>query len=55
MSTRQVLLAAFVLALVCCAIMWSLEDFRQRKLIADFHAELAKLPTYLRGEESPGV
>lgn len=54
MSTRQVVLAALVLALVCCVVMWTLEDFRQRQMIADFHAELAKLPTYLRGESENG-
>jgi hypothetical protein len=48
-STRQLVLVILVLTVACCAVMWSLEDFRQRKLISDFRAELANLPTYLKG------
>lgn len=57
MKTSQVLVAAVAIALICCAVMWALEDFRQSKMIADFRAELANLPTYLdaRGQNAPGA
>lgn len=45
MSTKQVIIAAVLIAVVCCAVMWLLEDFRQAKMIADFRAELDRLPT----------
>lgn len=45
MSTQQVVLAALVIALVCCAIMWWLEGFRQEKMIADFKRVLDGMPT----------
>lgn len=50
-NTRQLIVASIVLGLVCCGVMWFLEDFRQQKIMADFQAELAKLPTYLQGGE----
>jgi hypothetical protein len=52
-SNRQTVLAALVLAAVCCSVMWLLEDFRQRKMIADLAAELEKIPTYIRPEAAP--
>lgn len=47
MSNRQAVMAALILALACCLVMWLLEDFRQRKMISDFKTALEKLPTYL--------
>ena len=54
MSAKQLAVLVIVLAVACCAIMWALEDFRQRKMLADFAAELAKLPTYLSPEQQHG-
>ncbi len=45
MTTRQVLLAALVIAVVCCAVMWWLEGFRQERMVAEFRAVLDGLPT----------
>ena len=55
MKTSQILVASVLIALVCCAVMWMLEDFRQAKLISDFRAELANLPTYLQGDPNAGA
>jgi hypothetical protein len=52
MTTTQVIFAAVVLAAVCCAVMWFLEDFRQRKLIAEMQTWLAGLPTAAEGGQS---
>jgi hypothetical protein len=51
-TTKQIVIAAFIIAFVCCGVMWMLEDFRQSKMIADFRSELAKLPTYLKEQQS---
>jgi uncharacterized membrane protein YwzB len=51
-STRQVLLAAVVLGMVCAAVVWWLESFNRERLIADFHAQLAKLPTFEKGPDA---
>jgi hypothetical protein len=53
MGWRQTIAAALVIALACCAVMWALEDFRQRKMIADFKAALAEWPTSPAAEPSP--
>jgi hypothetical protein len=45
-SVRSVIAGALVIAVVCCLVMWMLEDFRQAKMIADFKAALEDLPTY---------
>jgi hypothetical protein len=45
-SIRSVLAGAVVIAVVCCLVMWMLEDFRQAKMIADFKSALEGLPTY---------
>lgn len=45
MTTRQVITAALVLAVVCCGIMWVLEDFRQRKMLGEMRAWLDTIPT----------
>lgn len=52
MTTRQLVLAVVLLALACCAIMWWLESFRQRKMIDDFRAMLDRLPTAGEGTAS---
>lgn len=49
MSTRQVLLAAVVLGCVCAGVVWWLESWNRERLIADFHAQLEKLPTFKPG------
>lgn len=45
MGVREVMIAAVVLGLVCCAIMWLLEDFRQRKMLAELRSWLDTIPT----------
>lgn len=45
MSTRQTVAAAIILALVCCGVMWLLEDFRQRKMLAELRGWLDTIPT----------
>lgn len=49
MTTRQVIAAALVLAVVCCGIMWLLEDFRQRKMLGEMRGWLDSLPTATEG------
>lgn len=55
MSTRQVVLAALVIALVCCAVMWWLEGFRQEKMISQFRQVLDNLPTATTGDSVTGI
>lgn len=45
MNARQVVLAAVVIAVVCCGVMWFLEGFRQERMIAQFRTVLDDLPT----------
>lgn len=45
MTTRQVIIAALILGAVCCAVMWLLEDFRQRKMIGEMRDWLGTIPT----------
>lgn len=54
-STRQVVLAALVIALVCCAVMWWLEGFRQEKMISQFRQVLDNLPTATTGDSVTGI
>jgi len=49
--TKQVVIAAFVIAVVCCLVMWLLEDFRQRKMLSEMREWLGTLPTV--GEAPP--
>jgi hypothetical protein len=51
-TTRQLIVAALVLGLVCCAVMWMLEGFRQEQILAAFRAEWAGVPTHLRGDDA---
>ncbi len=51
MSTKQVLLSAIVLGLVCAGVVWWLEQFNRDRLIQDFRAQLDKLPTF-KGEQA---
>ena len=53
MTTRQTILAAIILAGVCCGVMWVLEGFRQRQMIEEFRGALADLPTYLGKDNAP--
>jgi hypothetical protein len=52
-TTRQVVLASLILALVCCCVMWWLEGFRQEKMISAFKLQLDSLPT--AGEHGPAT
>lgn len=45
MSTRQVVLAALVLAVVCCSVMWYLESFRMAKIAEEWRSMISGLPT----------
>ncbi len=47
---RHTLIGAVVLGLVCAYVVWMLERFNREKLIAQFAAELEKLPTFMRPE-----
>lgn len=49
MSTRQVIVSAVVLGLVCALVVWWLEQFNRERLIADFRAQLDNLPTFKQG------
>jgi hypothetical protein len=51
-STRQIILAALVIAVTCCAVMWFLEGFRQERMVAEFRAVLDGLPTAQGGGEA---
>ncbi len=51
MTHRQVAVAALIIALVCCAVMWWLEGFRQAKMISEFRKVLDGMPT--AGEAGP--
>jgi hypothetical protein len=55
-STRQVILAAIVLGLVCAGVVWYLERFeleRIDRMVSEFRAELDRLPTFNRESEQP--
>lgn len=45
MTTRQVVLAALVLAVVCCGVMWFLEGFRISQMRDEWQSWVASLPT----------
>lgn len=45
MSTRQVVVAALVIAGTCCAVMWFLEEFNRQRMAAEFRDWLESLPT----------
>lgn len=36
MNTRQVVIGALVVAGVCCAVMWFLEDFNRQRMAAEW-------------------
>ena len=53
MTTRQVILAAIVLGLVCAGVVWYLERFNIDRMVSEFRAELDRLPTFNRDSEQP--
>ena len=49
---KQTIVGAIVLGLVCAYVVWMLERFNRERLIADFHAQLEKLPTFKQPGEA---
>lgn len=45
MTTKQVVLTALILALVCCAVMWYLESFRMARIAEEWRSMIAGLPS----------
>lgn len=52
MTTRQTVLAAVILGMVCAGVVWWLEQFNRERLIADFREALDGLPTYRKEEQT---
>lgn len=44
MTHRQVIVGALVIAGVCCAVMWFLEDFNRQRMISEMRDWLDTLP-----------
>jgi hypothetical protein len=55
MNNRQLVFCALLIGVFCAGLVWWLEQFNRDRLIADFRAELDRLPTFKReGEVSDG-
>jgi len=52
LTTRQTVLAAVILGMVCAGVVWWLEQFNRERLIADFREALDGLPTYRKEEQT---
>lgn len=45
MTSKQMLISAVVIALVCCAVMWWLESYRMAKIGAEWRIWVDGLPS----------